>query len=67
MTSQQIRILVTTTVAGQRHAKGDEVSLDERTAWDLVVTGKAEEGKEKQPLKKSVSESSMADKAGGKT
>ncbi len=50
----KVKILQTTMVAGQRHAKGDEVNIDESTAQNLVALGKAEivpdkKGKEEQP------------------
>ena len=41
MSMTKVRFLQTTTAAGRRHAKGDEVPVDEMTAWDLVATGKA--------------------------
>ena len=37
----RVKILQTTMVAGQRHAKGDEVNIDEPAARNLVALGKA--------------------------
>ena len=42
MSMTKVRFLRTTTAAGCRHAKDDEVSVDEMIARDLVATGKAE-------------------------
>ena len=44
----KVRILQTTMVAGQRHAKGDVTRVDDATAQDLVALGKAEIMAEKQ-------------------
>ena len=38
----KVKILQTTMVAGQRHAKGDVARVDVPTAQDLVALGKAE-------------------------
>ena len=38
----KVKILQTTMVAGQRHAKGDVAKVDEPTAQNLVALGKAE-------------------------
>ena len=48
MIMTKLRFLRATTVAGQRHAKGDEVKMDEVTAQNLVALGKAEILKEKK-------------------
>ncbi len=52
MSMTKVRFLRTTTAVGRRHAKGDEVPVDEMTAQDLVATGKAENVLEnKEPAK----------------
>jgi len=63
----RIRILVTTTAGGQRHARGDEITLGDREARDLIAIGKAELLKEKQASRKPGSIPSPADKTDGKT
>ena len=47
----RVKILQTTTIAGQRHAKGDEVNMDESTAQNLVALGKAKILKEQKTAK----------------
>ena len=47
----KVRFLTTTTVDGQRYAKGDEVNMDEPTAQNLVALGKAKILKEQKTVK----------------
>ena len=51
MSMTKVRLLRTTTVAGRRRAKGEEVNVDEKTIRDLVATGKAKIVKESEPAK----------------
>ena len=67
MTLQKIRILTTTTAGGQRYARGDEITLGDRQARDLIAIGKAELLKEKQASKKLGSILSPAEKTGHET
>ena len=51
MSMTKVRLPRTTTVAGRRSAKGEEVKVDEMTIRDLIATGKAEIVKESEPAK----------------
>jgi len=59
----KLHFLTTTTLGGQRYAKGDVTRVDDATARDLVALGKAEIVKEQKPAKEPRPAPSVSGKA----